>query len=438
MDKTAVRCARVASTIVSISFALVVFFACWPGDISRRLARVPEGRAIGMQKYVAALLGKGVLVQPPSTTFVHPDCLGTALERPWTQQTLDVAHRLLDALDAKPPADTENCSASADPRPASRDDSRKVRVAVLTVVFGTKRSDEMTAKVLESQRQYAERHGYTHIVDDFPEADQMGRGGRETRCRHNFVYWSKPFALMRHLASYDWVLWLDGDAMVNNETYPLEVVVGDGDVDLVSGGRQGWTNNGAFALRNSCWSRRFLRNWWEDGAAPLAPEPWYADNGAFTHAVFREVMRDAGVQYSDDCMPTWEVKDNENASDACYRRFLSKASSSSSSSCWHSPCKSAHLRLIDEPAFNKIPWKTTIKDSDFVVHFAGPTKAMLPKLLAKRAAAAEARTAAARVGGSVLGQVAARRGEEAPGLRGAVPQPAVASSYVRSRGQGNI
>ncbi|SAK52065.1 galactosyl transferase GMA12/MNN10 domain protein [Caballeronia fortuita] len=62
-------------------------------------------------------------------------------------------------------------------------------------------------------RRYCERHGYAlHLYRDVPpEAGESTSGN-----------WVKPWVLLRHLPEHEWVLWIDADVLIADQSRPLE------------------------------------------------------------------------------------------------------------------------------------------------------------------------------------------------------------------------
>ncbi|MDR5740831.1 MULTISPECIES: hypothetical protein [unclassified Caballeronia] len=64
-------------------------------------------------------------------------------------------------------------------------------------------------------RRYCTRHGYAlHVYRDLPqEAGQSASGN-----------WLKPWVLRRHLPSHEWVMWIDADVLVIDQSTPLDAL----------------------------------------------------------------------------------------------------------------------------------------------------------------------------------------------------------------------
>lgn len=98
-----------------------------------------------------------------------------------------------------------------------------------------------------NKKEYAKRHGY----DLFLYHDTLDPK------RH--PAWSKILAIQRHLASYNWIFWLDADALIMNHKIKLESLV-DQNYDLIIASDHKFPcNSGSFLIKNSPWSHDFLK-----------------------------------------------------------------------------------------------------------------------------------------------------------------------------------
>ena len=88
--------------------------------------------------------------------------------------------------------------------------------------------------------------------------------------------WSKIDALLLHLHRFDWLLYLDGDALVANPAICLESFLDDA-FDVVMAEDWGGYNTGAFFVRNSSFSHELLRAMADAATGKLdlaRREPW--------------------------------------------------------------------------------------------------------------------------------------------------------------------
>jgi len=96
--------------------------------------------------------------------------------------------------------------------------------------------------------QYCDRHGYTYIRY------------RELIDPNLIPTWNKLIAVRNELQKFNWVLWLDADALIVNPTHRIEDVIGsveDGKEMLFSSDDQGLCA-GVFFAKNTPWVTDFL------------------------------------------------------------------------------------------------------------------------------------------------------------------------------------
>jgi hypothetical protein len=146
-------------------------------------------------------------------------------------------------------------------------ETEKLRIAIVVT------SDEKYAANYQwhtdSVRCYAEKHGYGYIR--VPTRDRVTRHG----------------VVLQHFDKADWFLFLDGDSMVVNYARRVEEYV-DPDVNLVLVTRliNGEIASGAYLIRNSAWSREFLREVLEYRGKVANP-----DNGIFLLVLARRLLQ---------------------------------------------------------------------------------------------------------------------------------------------------
>lgn len=101
-------------------------------------------------------------------------------------------------------------------------------------------------------RSYAARHGYDFIAytsdSDFDYSRELN--------------WSKILLLKRTLVDYDWVMWIDHDALVMNPTIKLESFIEDNLIGVCSKSWVGEPLCGTMLLRNCPESMDLLSKMW--------------------------------------------------------------------------------------------------------------------------------------------------------------------------------
>ncbi|OUS41718.1 hypothetical protein BE221DRAFT_164585, partial [Ostreococcus tauri] len=110
--------------------------------------------------------------------------------------------------------------------------------------------DAICAPSMANKQAYADAHGYDFIVD----ADAIDRSA-PTRS------WSKLLAMRKHLPRYDFLLYVDVDAVVMNPETGLEDIV-DFDYDQVLAVDSNGVHCGVWLVRNTPWTLWFLDELW--------------------------------------------------------------------------------------------------------------------------------------------------------------------------------
>lgn len=112
------------------------------------------------------------------------------------------------------------------------------------------RGDSVAQQSLENKRLFSELHGYTLIIET--EAFERTRPAA----------WSKLIGLRRHLEHYDWLLYLDADAVVMNPEKTVEALIpADPDTHLVLTDDWSGPNTGCMLVRRHPWTSWLLEEW---------------------------------------------------------------------------------------------------------------------------------------------------------------------------------
>lgn len=111
---------------------------------------------------------------------------------------------------------------------------------------------------------YCERHSYDYIRFRFTELEPKERQPN----------WGKVKGLLQHLPLYDWIFYLDTDAVITNPTLPFTDYI-DNNYHMVVGPKfyEGHLSSGALLVKNTTWSMRFLQEWW--GQERFIHEPYF-------------------------------------------------------------------------------------------------------------------------------------------------------------------
>lgn len=150
-----------------------------------------------------------------------------------------------------------------------------MKIAVITL--GTKNISEYSRYSFDINKAYCEKHGYTYIqYNDIIDSSRPPA-------------WSKILAIKNHIDAFDWLMWIDADAIFYNHDIRIEERIdeqfnliiskgcGDtwGDVNIPDNAN---LNTGVFLIRGKVkWSVDLLNNiygrtnrlnhrWWENQA----------------------------------------------------------------------------------------------------------------------------------------------------------------------------
>jgi len=113
-----------------------------------------------------------------------------------------------------------------------------------------------------SKSAYATKNGYDfHLYTEY--LLDVSRKG----------YWYKLIAAQKNLPYYDWLFYLDSDAVIMNHSIRLESLIDD-NYDMIAAGTncEGFpVLSGQFLIKNSEWSKKFLDEWFEVGDTNIQP-----------------------------------------------------------------------------------------------------------------------------------------------------------------------
>jgi mannan polymerase II complex MNN10 subunit len=113
--------------------------------------------------------------------------------------------------------------------------------------------------------EYAKKHGY-HVFLYTGAVDPL-----------RAPYWYKITAIQKHLNDYEWIFWLDSDAIIMNHSIKLESIV-DGKYEFICfKDCESTICSGSFLIKNTQWSKQFLGNWYAQQDVNIQPG---FDNGA--------------------------------------------------------------------------------------------------------------------------------------------------------------
>lgn len=167
------------------------------------------------------------------------------------------------------------------------DVNRKKNIALLTssYIYVDMCMAEASLPAAENKRIYADKHGYDFVARAAEFAQEEHRGRR--------LVWGKIGAMQKVLPHYEWLFWMDMDAVVADMDKDLREILkiaeekkrpDQDEISLVvvRPVRDSKLNAGVMLIKNTDWSRRFLNEVQTRSA-------WYAKS-SYEQAAIWEVM----------------------------------------------------------------------------------------------------------------------------------------------------
>ncbi|KAI8338488.1 galactosyl transferase GMA12/MNN10 family-domain-containing protein [Chlamydoabsidia padenii] len=166
-------------------------------------------------------------------------------------------------------------------------------IAVVTSSFIYDACMEPSAtRAAMNKRDYALKHGYSFVARSAEFAQEAALGQRKT-------VWGKIDVVEKVLPKYEWIFWLDMDAVVMNQDrkvqdildqvkqlYPDGADTFDDRVDFIVSRphRDPMINAGVFLMRNTPWSMQFLRD-------VQKTQQWYQRGPSYEQGAMWDIMR---------------------------------------------------------------------------------------------------------------------------------------------------
>ncbi|KAG0207063.1 hypothetical protein BGX28_001606 [Mortierella sp. GBA30] len=169
------------------------------------------------------------------------------------------------------------------------DQGRKKNIALLTssYIYVDMCMAEASLPSTENKRTYAAKHDYDFVARgaEFAQEDQRGRR----------LVWGKIGAIQKVLPHYEWLFWMDMDAIVADLDKDLREIIRqaeekkntDAEISLIVARpiRDRMLNAGVMLIKNTAWSRAFFNE-------VQTKVDWYRKS-SFEQAAIWEVMHDA-------------------------------------------------------------------------------------------------------------------------------------------------
>ncbi|KAF1796962.1 hypothetical protein FB192DRAFT_1401529 [Mucor lusitanicus] len=138
-----------------------------------------------------------------------------------------------------------------------------------------------------NKRSYADKHGYAFVARSREFAQQALRPDQRR------TVWGKIDVIQKVLPKYDWVFWLDMDAVVMNSAQTIEALLQRLEINdsthfvIVRPGTDKMINAGVFLIRNTAWSFQFLQEIQNQSE-------WYRQGPSYEQGAMWDVMRREG------------------------------------------------------------------------------------------------------------------------------------------------
>lgn len=169
--------------------------------------------------------------------------------------------------------------------PLKQQQSQSALAVVTSSYIYDKCMEPSGTKAALNKRNYADKHNYAFVARSREFAQQAIRSDRKT-------VWGKIDAIQKVLPKYEWVFWLDMDAVILNDQQSIEGLLeglGDrmnDDIDfiIVRPGTDKMINAGVFLIRNTPWSIQFLNE-------IQSKTEWYRQGPSYEQGAMWDVMQ---------------------------------------------------------------------------------------------------------------------------------------------------
>lgn len=122
---------------------------------------------------------------------------------------------------------------------------------IAIVCLATSNMKDMTAVSRKNHTFYAKKHNYTYLF--YPDSI----------VQQNYVTWNKVFVLKEVLENFDYVMWIDADAIFTNTDITIESILAVKNKNMhICDDIGGWrVNTGVMIWKNDPWSLKTVADW---------------------------------------------------------------------------------------------------------------------------------------------------------------------------------
>jgi hypothetical protein len=134
------------------------------------------------------------------------------------------------------------------------------------VQYDNRPLDDASKALLALNKKYCDTHGYTHIF--------------ETKTYDLPPYWIKVKLVQEHLHAYKGIMWLDTDAVVHDQSTPLDAML-NGKTMYYAPDCPRWHskfNAGVWLIQNTVHGHSIMNSWMNS----YSPYDWKMENGKWT------------------------------------------------------------------------------------------------------------------------------------------------------------
>jgi hypothetical protein len=153
-----------------------------------------------------------------------------------------------------------------------------LNIAILVIYDAAFWDRELSEQSVENKRQYARRHGYTVIVaNDMLDRSRPGA-------------WSKLPAVKKHLPYYDYIMYMDVDAVIMNFNRKIEELIVPG-FDIVMATDWNGPNTGVWIAKNTEFTKWFLEEAWKQDQFTQSGFPFEYEQRAVHYLMRTEIWK---------------------------------------------------------------------------------------------------------------------------------------------------